>query len=70
MKKRIAYFAASFALATTFAFGLSFQTEANTIQSCQGSCNRNLTACMNKATTQAQESQCKKSFQGCISSCK
>jgi len=70
MKKGIAYFAASFVLATTFAFGLSFQTGAAAVQSCQGTCNSNLNACLNRANTQAEKSKCKKSYQGCISSCK
>ena len=70
MKRRLAYFASAFALTTAIAFGISFQSSANAAQSCQGQCKRNLTACENTARTQAEKSQCKKSYQGCISSCK
>ena len=70
MKRKLAYFASSFALAGAIVFGASYQSEASSAQSCRGQCKRNQTACENTATTQAQKSQCKKSYQGCISSCK
>jgi hypothetical protein len=70
MKKGLAYFVSSFVLATAFAFGISFQSEANAAQSCQGQCNSAYNACVNRATTTSEKSQCKKSYQGCISSCK
>ena len=69
MKKAISYFGGSFVLAAAIAFGVSFQP-VNAAESCQGKCNRNYNACANTATTQSQLSQCKKSYQGCISSCK
>ncbi|HEX9930777.1 MAG TPA: hypothetical protein VGB02_19750 [Pyrinomonadaceae bacterium] len=70
MKRKLAYFASSFALAGAIVFGGSYQSEASSAQSCQGQCKRNQTACEQTATTQGQKSQCKKSYQGCISSCK
>lgn len=70
MKKRLVYFASSFALAGAIVFGASYQSEASSAQSCTGQCKRSRTACENAAKTQSQLSQCKKSYQGCISSCK
>lgn len=65
MKKGLTFFAGSFVLAAALAFGIN-----GAAQSCKGTCNRNYNACVNAATTQAELSQCKKSYQGCISSCK
>jgi len=70
MKRKLAYFASSFALAGAIVFGGSYQSEASSAQSCSGQCKRNQTACEQTAKTQSQLSQCKKAFQGCISSCK
>jgi hypothetical protein len=69
MKKTLAYLGSSFLLATAVAFGVTFQVNA-AAESCHGKCNRNYNACANTASTQSQLSQCKKSYQGCISSCK
>jgi hypothetical protein len=70
MKKTIAYLGGSFLLATAIAFGITIQAASAAVESCQGKCNRNYHACANAATSQGELSQCKKSYQGCISSCK
>lgn len=70
MKKRITLVAAVFLmmLALVFVGGLR-RTQAGG-QSCNGTCKRNLNACLATASTTSQAAQCKKSYQGCISSCK
>lgn len=71
MKRRLMYFASSFALTAAIAFGVSLQAPVSAdAQSCKGQCNRSYNACVNAAKTQGEKSQCKKSYQGCISSCK
>ncbi|HZI18991.1 MAG TPA: hypothetical protein VEY09_10395 [Pyrinomonadaceae bacterium] len=71
MKKKIAYFAASFALAGAFTFSASFYAPTSAaVESCQGRCNRAKNACLNTAQTTGEAAQCNKSYQGCISSCK
>jgi hypothetical protein len=70
MKKAMAYFGGSFVLAAAIAFGASFQPASAAGQSCQGKCQRAKNACVATAKTQAEKSQCNKSYQGCISSCK
>ncbi|HLL76681.1 MAG TPA: hypothetical protein VK421_15610 [Pyrinomonadaceae bacterium] len=68
MKRKIAYFASSFALAMGIAFSASFYAPTNAaVQSCQGKCNRAKQACLNAGNTPPS---CNAAYQGCISSCK
>lgn len=68
MKRKIAYFASSFALATAFAFSASLYAPSKAaVQSCQGKCKRAFNACM---ATGTNPPSCNASYQGCISSCK
>ena len=68
MKKKIAYFSASCALAVGVAFSAYLYAPSKAaVQSCQGKCKRAYNACVAGGNTPPS---CNAAYQGCISSCK
>jgi hypothetical protein len=65
MKRKITLLVASLAMASAMVFNVSSAKP----QSCKGQCNRNYNACMATAGSTSEAAQCKKAYQGCISSC-
>jgi hypothetical protein len=67
MRRKLAYFMAAMTISLAATLSASYVTTANTVQSCQGKCNRAYQACINRGNNPPS---CNAAYQGCISSCK